>query len=189
MPRVSPATSWLCDLDGVLIDDGRAIPGAAAFLQRLGASGRPHLILTNNSMYSPARAPQARLSAAGLDVDEAKLWTSALATAQFVAGQRPGGAAFAIGEASLHEALRDVGYRADDQSPDYVILGETQHYSFDAITTAIRLVSAGRTCSRPIPSRPGPRRRGRCPRAARSPPSSSGRPGSRRTSSGSPTRS
>jgi NagD protein len=155
--RASPAASWLCDLDGVLIDNGRAIAGAAEFLERLAVSDRPHLILTNNSMYSPAEL-RARLATAGLDVDEARLWTSALATARFVAGQRPGGAAYAIGQESLHEALRDVGYRSDDRSPDYVILGETQHYSFDAIATAIRLVERGAhfIATNPEPTGPSP---------------------------------
>lgn len=155
--RDTPAASWLCDLDGVLIDAGRAIDGAGAFLERLSATGRPHLILTNNSMYSPTELT-ARLASAGLVVDEAKLWTSALATAQFVASQRPGGSAYAIGQPSLHEALRDVGYRPDDRSPDYVILGETQRYSFDAIATAIRLVEGGAhlIATNPEPTGPSP---------------------------------
>lgn len=157
MARTSPASTWLCDLDGVLIYDGRAIPGAHRFLARLDASGRPYLVLTNNSMYRPAELRD-RLGAMGLDVDEGRLWTSALATARFAASQRPGGSAYAIGEPSIHEALRDVGYHADDQSPDYVIIAETQDYSFAAIATAIRLVDRGAhlLATNPEPTGPSP---------------------------------
>jgi NagD protein len=152
-----PAATWLCDLDGVLIRDDRAIEGAREFLERLTASGRPHLILTNNSMFTPGQLRE-RLDAMGLCVDESKLWTSALATARFLASQRPEGRAFVIGERSLHEALSDVGYALDDREPDYVVLGETQVYAFDEITTAIRLVERGArlVATNPEPTGPSP---------------------------------
>jgi NagD protein len=140
--RVTPADCWLCDLDGVLIRDRFAISGAAKFLDRLRESGRPFLILTNNSMFTPTELHE-RLAGVGLTVNESELWTSALAAARFVSEQRPGGSAYCIGERSLFEALDEVGYRTDVDRPDYVILGETQEYSFDAITTAIRHVTAG----------------------------------------------
>ncbi len=86
--RATP-TAWLTDMDGVLVHEGHAIPGAADFLARLQALGRPFLVLTNNSIYTP-RDLRARLHASGLDVPEEAIWTSALATAQFLAEQNPG---------------------------------------------------------------------------------------------------
>jgi NagD protein len=162
VPHVTPADCWLSDLDGVLIKDGAAIEGAARFLERLRASGRPFLILTNNSMFSPLEL-QGRLSEVGLDVAESELWTSALAAAQFVSEQRPGGSAYCIGEKSLFEALDGVGYRTDAASPDYVILGETQEYSFDAITKAIRHVDAGAHLLATNPEPTGPSLEGPLP--------------------------
>jgi NagD protein len=157
MARVTPAATWLCDLDGVLIRDDRAIDGAREFLEKLEASGRPHLILTNNSMFTPRQLHE-RLDGMGLFVEESKLWTSALAAARFLASQRPKGRAFVIGEPSIHEALHDVGYGLDDTAPDYVVLGETQVYSFDEITTAIRLVERGArlVATNPEPTGPSP---------------------------------
>ena len=129
-------------MDGVLIRDGKMIEGADRFLERLRATGRPFLILTNNSLFTP-REVREQLTSMGLDVSEQQLWTSALATAKFVNTQRPSGSAFVIGKESIHEALRDVGYREDDVRPDYVVLAETQDYSFDEIATALRLIEAG----------------------------------------------
>ncbi len=79
----------------------------------------------------------------GLDVPPEAIFTSALATAQFLNAQRPGGTAFAIGESGLTTALHDIGYVLTDQEPEYVVLGETTTYSFARITSAIRFVMAG----------------------------------------------
>lgn len=142
MDLLSRAESWLCDMDGVLIRDGAMIPGADKFLDKLRSTSRPYLILTNNSLFTP-REVRLQLASMGLAVQEDQLWTSALATARFVHTQRPFGTAFIIGQTSLHEAIHDVGYREDDRQPDYVVLGETQNYSFDEMTTAVRLVENG----------------------------------------------
>jgi NagD protein len=101
--------SWLTDMDGVLVHEEQAIPGADRFLARLRKTGTPFLVLTNNSIYT-RRDLAARLSASGLDVPEDSIWTSALATARFLHDQRPGGTAFTIGEAGLTTALHEVGY-------------------------------------------------------------------------------
>jgi NagD protein len=141
-PDVRPVESWLTDMDGVLVHEETAIPGAAEFLARLQERGRKFLVLTNNSIFTP-RDLRARLLASGLDVPETAIWTSALATAQFLTDQRAHGSAYVIGEAGLTTALHEVGYVLTPRNPDYVVLGETRTYSFEAITTAIRLIERG----------------------------------------------
>jgi len=154
--RLMPA-SWMCDMDGVLVHEGRRVPGADSFLDALRARGRPFLILTNNSTYS-ARDLSARLGNMGLDVPAESLWTSAEATAAFLRSQRPGGTAFVVGEAGLTTALHEAGYVLTDQDPDYVVLGETRNYSFEMITRAIRLVESGSRfiATNPDPTGPSP---------------------------------
>jgi len=138
----APAECWLTDMDGVLVHEDHALPGAADFLDRLVEKERRFLVLTNNSIYTP-RDLSARLQRAGLHVPEESIWTSALATADFLAEQLPGGSAYVIGEAGLTTALYEAGYVLTDVDPDYVVLGETRTYSFEAITKAIRLVESG----------------------------------------------
>ena len=130
------------DMDGVLVHEDRAIPGADRFIGRLRELGRPFLVLTNNSIYTP-RDLAARLRASGLDVPEESIWTSALATAAFLADQRPGGTAFVVGESGLTTALHESGYTMTERAPDYVVLGETRSYSLERITLAIRLITSG----------------------------------------------
>jgi NagD protein len=134
--------AWLMDMDGVLVHEDQAIPGADAWVARLRELGMPFLVLTNNSIYTE-RDLAARLRASGIDVPEDRIWTSALATARFLEDQRPGGSAFVIGEAGLTTALHNAGYTLTDRGADYVVLGETRTYSFERITQAIRLVAGG----------------------------------------------
>jgi NagD protein len=153
---------WLTDMDGVLVHEGTALPGAAEFLDRLRQQERRFLVLTNNSIFT-ARDLRARLLASGLDVPEESIWTSALATAQFLADQHPGGSAYVIGEAGLTTALHEIGYVLTDTNPDYVVLGETRTYSFEAITKAIRLIDAGARFIATNPDPTGPSAEGPLP--------------------------
>ena len=143
------------DMDGVLVREEHAIPGADRFIARLRERGTPFLVLTNNSMYT-GRDLAARLRASGLEVPEEAIWTSALATARFLESQRPQGTAFVIGEAGLTTALHDSGYTLTERSPDYVVLGETRTYSFERITRAIRLIGAGARFIATNPDATGP---------------------------------
>jgi NagD protein len=149
--------SWLMDMDGVLLREEHPIPGAAEFLTRLRERELPFLVLTNNSIYT-RRDLAARLAAIGLEVPEERIWTSALATADFLQSQRPGGTAFAIGEAGLTTALHAAGYTLTEREPDYVVLGETRTYSFERIAQAIRLIVNGARfiATNPDPTGPTP---------------------------------
>src|SRR5256714_15576913 len=66
-PRVTrrDIRSWLMDMDGVLVHEEQAIPGANRFLAGLRETGTPFLVLTNNSIYT-RRDLSARLRASGL---------------------------------------------------------------------------------------------------------------------------
>jgi NagD protein len=155
MTDTRPIASWLTDMDGVLVHEEDPIPGAAEFIEALKESGLGFLVLTNNSIFTP-RDLRARLLASGIDVPEQSIWTSALATAQFLDDQRPHGSAYVVGESGLTTALHDIGYVMTDRRPDYVVLGETRTYSFESITRAVRLIEGGARfiATNPDPSGP-----------------------------------
>jgi NagD protein len=149
--------NWLMDMDGVLVREEHAIPGAGEFIRRLTDTRTPFLLLTNNSIWT-RRDLAARLRSGGLDVPEEAIWTSALATARFLEDQRPGGTAFVIGESGLTTALHSAGYTINERDPDYVVLGETRTYSFERIAHAIRLITRGARfiATNPDPTGPAP---------------------------------
>ena len=134
--------TYLIDMDGVLVSGRTIIPGANEFIERLKTRGATHLVLTNNSRYTPGDLAH-RLQSIGLDIPAERIFTSALATALFLQSQRPNGKAFVVGESGLTEAIHGVGYIITDFEPDYVVLGETQSYNIGLITKAIRLVVSG----------------------------------------------
>ena len=140
--RNTQIRNYLMDMDGVIVHEDQLVPGADRFIGRLKDVGVPFLILTNNSMYT-TRDLAARLTHIGLPVTADDIWTSALATARFLADQRPRGSTYVIGEAGLITALYEAGYTQSDHNPDYVVVGETRAYSFERITHAIRLIGRG----------------------------------------------
>ncbi|MFI5608419.1 HAD-IIA family hydrolase [Amycolatopsis sp. NPDC051903] len=154
--------NYLSDMDGVLVREEHLVPRADEFLAELRDNGIGFLVLTNNSIYTP-RDLRARLLRTGLDIPEESIWTSALATAQFLDSQRPGGTAFVIGEAGLTTALHEVGYVLTERDPDYVVLGETRTYSFSSITNAIRLIERGAKFIATNPDATGPSNEGSLP--------------------------
>ena len=158
----SKITTWLTDMDGVLVHEGHALSGAAELIKQWQDNGTPFLVLTNNSIYTP-RDLSARLRAGGLDVPEDRIWTSALATAAFLKSQNPNGSAYVLGETGLTQALHDVGYIQTDTNPDYVVLGETRNFNFDSLTKAVRLINAGARFIATNPDATGPSAEGVLP--------------------------
>ncbi len=154
--------TYLIDMDGVLVHGAAALPGAVEFIQRLIEGEHKYLILTNNSRYPPLDL-QHRLQSSGIKVDVKHIFTSAMSTAYFVETQRPHGSAYVLGDTGLYQALADVGYSLTDYDPDYVILGETESYSYDKIIRAIRLVSAGALFIATNPDPSGPTEAGIAP--------------------------
>ncbi|MEN9955676.1 MAG: hypothetical protein RLY34_483 [Actinomycetota bacterium] len=158
----SKITSWLTDMDGVLVHEGHVLPGAAELIAKWQADDTPFLVLTNNSIYTP-RDLSARLVSGGLNVPEERIWTSALATAAFLDKQMPKGKAYVIGESGLTQALHDIGYTQTDNNPDYVVLGETRNFNFENLTKAVRLINAGARFIATNPDATGPSAEGPLP--------------------------
>lgn len=153
---------WLTDMDGVLVHEDQPLPGAVELIERWVETSRRFLVLTNNSTFTP-RDLAARLARSGLNVPEENLWTSAMATGAFLDGQPGNKTAYVIGEAGLITALHDAGYVLTDVDPEFVVLGETRNYSFEAITKAIRLITDGARFIITNPDATGPSKDGILP--------------------------
>jgi len=135
-------TNYLLDMDGVLINGNHIIPGADKFIDALNSKNVEYLVFTNNPIYTP-RDLAHKLHNMHINIQEKRIFTSAMATALFLSSQHPSGTAFVVGEHGLKQALHEVGYILTDTNPDYVVLGEPFGYSVDQITKAIRLISNG----------------------------------------------
>jgi NagD protein len=133
---------FLIDMDGVLYRGTQMIAGADRFVRALRAAGRPFLFLTNNSQRT-RRDVATKLCRLGIDAGEEHVFTCAMATARFLAQQKPNGTAFVIGEGGLLTALHNNGYAIVDRDPDYVVVGEGRTISFEMVETALNMVLGG----------------------------------------------
>jgi NagD protein len=142
---VFPSTAphgFLIDMDGVIYRGSELIPGADRFIADLLAHDLPFFFLTNNSQRT-RRDVVAKLRRLGIEVEESHIFTCAMATARFLADQKPSGTAYVIGEGGLLNALHENGYAIVDHDPDYVVVGEGRTVTFEMVETAVRMVMGG----------------------------------------------
>lgn len=142
MDRLRQKNGFICDMDGVIYHGNRILPGVREFVDWLQKENKNFLFLTNSNHSTP-RELQQKLARMGLDVDESHFYTSALATANFLKLQAPGCSAYAVGDHGLQNALFAAGITINDVDPDYVVIGESQSFSYDNIVNAVRLVNKG----------------------------------------------
>src|SRR6266566_5515070 len=133
---------YLIDMDGVLYRGSELIPGADSFVAELRARQIPFLLLTNNSQRT-RRDVVAKVARLGIDVEEEHIFTSAMATARFLAQQKPHGTAFVIGEGGLLTALHQNGYAVVDHEPDYVVVGEGRTFNLELVEASVRMIQRG----------------------------------------------
>ncbi|NUQ01680.1 MAG: TIGR01457 family HAD-type hydrolase [Armatimonadetes bacterium] len=133
---------FLIDMDGVIYRGSELIPGADRFIARLRELDIPFRFLTNNSQRT-RRDLATKLRRMGLDVTEEHVFTCGVATARFLARQKPEGTAYVIGEGGLLQALHANGYAIVDHDPDYVVVGEGRVFNFEMIETAVRMILNG----------------------------------------------
>jgi NagD protein len=137
-----PKFGFLIDMDGVLYRGPELIPGADRFVGELRERNIPFRFLTNNSQRT-RRDVVARLVRMGLEVEEEHVFTSAMATARFLAQQKAGGTAYVIGEGGLLTALHQHGYAVVDHDPDYVVVGEGRTFNLEMVEAAVRMIFGG----------------------------------------------
>ena len=140
--KIKSKAGFIIDMDGVIYHGNMLLPGVTEFLAWLENSGKKYLFLTN----SPERTPKElheKMARLGINVGEDHFYTSALATASFLANQKPNGSAYIIGDAGLIHAMYSAGYTVNNVNPDYVVVGDTHSYNFEKIELAVNLVIRG----------------------------------------------
>ncbi len=141
-PILSGIRGIICDMDGVIYHGNSLLPGTPAFIAMLRQTDIPFLFLTNSSERSPREISE-KLFRLGVNIEESHFYTSAMATAAFLASQSPGGSAYVIGQPGLINALYDAGFSTNDVNPDYVVVGETPMYTYETIKKSVSLVRKG----------------------------------------------
>jgi HAD superfamily hydrolase (TIGR01450 family) len=119
---------FLLDAYGVLLDDTGPLPGAADFLARLDAAGKPWRVVTNAASRLPERLA-ADFAAKGLVLDPARLLTSGMLLAPYFARHGLEGAScLLLGPTTAAGYVTRAGGRlsADDSTAEVVVIADQQ---------------------------------------------------------------
>lgn len=162
MDRIFNKSAFILDMDGVVYHGNQLLPGAKEFVDWMTRHGKKFIFLTNASERTP-RELREKLIRMGIDLPENRFYTSALATAEFLARQHPGCTAYVIGEAGLYNALYERGISMNDTDPDYIVFGETRSYSYERIEKAVFLIQKGAKLIGTCPDLTGPTEAGIVP--------------------------
>ncbi|KAL6055589.1 TIGR01457 family HAD-type hydrolase [Balamuthia mandrillaris] len=142
LAHIRSKRAFIVDMDGVLYHGKKLLHGAKEFVNWLQEEKKDYLFLTNSSDKTQKELSY-KLSNLGIKVDESRFYTSALSTASFLHSQKPFATAYVVGDPGLLNALYNEGVTITDISPDYVVVGETTNYNYEALSKAINLVRGG----------------------------------------------
>ncbi len=133
---------FLIDQDGVIYVENKMIPGADIFIKTLQDNDIPFTFMTNNSQRTPLDAVK-KLEKMGIYVKPENVYTSAMATAHFMAQQFPGGTAYVLGEGGLISSLHENGISLVQNEPDFVVVGEGINFTLEMVRNAIDFILEG----------------------------------------------
>ena len=133
---------FLLDLDGTFCLGNQVIPGSLDFIDKVLASGRNYMFLTNNSSHS-AHFYVEKLKDFGLNTDRSHILTSGEATCAACWRRFPGKRVFVLGTESLIEEFVEAGIQVDPEYPEVVIAGYDTTLSYPKLTRACTLVRSG----------------------------------------------
>lgn len=128
-------------MDGVLYHGGKPIPSALGFLRALQRGRIPYLLLTNHGCLTPQGFAE-KLARMGVRVPASRIYSSAEATAEWLAAQRIR-RVYAIGETGLFSALRKHGIQTSDRRVRHVVVGLDRRITYEHLRMACHLIAAG----------------------------------------------
>jgi len=144
--RLADARGFVLDVDGTLVHRaGRELlvqPGAAEFLEKVRASGRPLVLFTNGSHVAPETFA-AEIRGTGVPVRDDELLTPLVSVRFWLQARRPGGSVLLFGGDESREYLRRAGVRIVEDEPDVVFVAHSDHVDFDRLERAARAVLGG----------------------------------------------
>jgi HAD superfamily hydrolase (TIGR01450 family) len=151
---------FLLDAYGVLVSSGGALPGAAAFLQRLAAAGKQSLIVSNDASRLPATSAT-RYQGFGLPITAAQILTSGLLLRDhFAAAGLHGARCIVLGTDDSETYVREAGgvvAPPDDDSAQVVVVADDDGYPMletinEVVTVLLRRLTRGQTTSLVLPN-------------------------------------
>ncbi|MDY0393175.1 TIGR01457 family HAD-type hydrolase [Virgibacillus halophilus] len=135
---------YLIDLDGTMFRGEEVIVDAPLFIQKLVDEHIPYLFVTNNSSKTPAEVAK-KLNAMNIKATEEHVFTTSMATANFVREQKAGASCYVIGEEGIKTAVEEAGLRMTDEDCDFVIFGIDRDITYEKLAKGCLAIRNGAT--------------------------------------------
>ena len=139
---LSDVKCFLLDMDGTFYLGGQLIEGSLEFIDRVLATGRNYMFLTNNSSHN-AQFYVERLRRMGLNTDRSHILTSGEATCEMLNARYPGKRAYVLGNEYLREEFREAGIPMDETDPELLVAGFDTTLTYEKMRVACDLVRNG----------------------------------------------
>ena len=133
---------YLIDLDGTMYRGTEQIAEAAGFINELRKRDIPYLFVTNNSSRTPAQVAD-KLRSIGITTEDDQVFTTSMATANYIAEQKEDASVYVVGEEGIIEALKEKGMNLVDESPDFLVMGIDRGVNYEKLSKACLAVRNG----------------------------------------------
>ena len=133
---------FLLDMDGTFYLGDELIDGSLEFIDKVRATGRDFMFLTNNSSHN-ANFYVERLKRMGLSIDRSRVMTSGEATCEKLKELYPGKRAYVLGNSFLLEEFEEAGIPVDREDPEIVVIGFDTTLDYKKMWEVCDLVRAG----------------------------------------------
>ncbi|MFS0602350.1 TIGR01457 family HAD-type hydrolase [Peribacillus frigoritolerans] len=133
---------YLIDLDGTMYRGTEQIAEAAGFINDLRKRDIPYLFVTNNSSRTPAQVAD-KLRSIGISTEDDQVFTTSMATANYIAEQKKGASVYVVGEEGIIEALKEKGMKLVEEHPDYLVMGIDRGINYEKLSKACLAVRNG----------------------------------------------
>ncbi len=131
----------LLDVDGVLVESWRPLPGAVEALADLRSLGMPLLLLTNTTALTRAQLERT-LAEQGFEVGSNEIMTAPAAAAAYLRDKHPGASCFLIAKGDVAEDLE--GVPLVEQGAEVVLVGGAEErFTYERLNDAFRMLMDG----------------------------------------------
>ncbi|MGE7684597.1 TIGR01457 family HAD-type hydrolase [Peribacillus simplex] len=133
---------YLIDLDGTMYRGTKQIAEAAGFINDLRKRDIPYLFVTNNSSRTPAQVAD-KLRSIGISTEDDQVFTTSMATANYIAEQKKDASVYVVGEEGIIEALKEKGMTLVEEHPDFLVMGIDRGVNYEKLSKACLAVRNG----------------------------------------------
>ncbi|EMI13043.1 TIGR01457 family HAD-type hydrolase [Bacillus altitudinis] len=133
---------YLIDLDGTMYKGTEKIEEAGQFVHKLNELNIPYLFVTNNSSRTPKQVAE-KLVSFDIPATEEQVFTTSMATANYIAEQKKDASVYVIGEEGIQQAIKEKGLSFGQEDADFVVVGIDRGITYEKLAVGAIAIRQG----------------------------------------------